>query len=70
MPKDIRRQAWYAFKKCKNDPYQASLQFKKVQEPDGYSARINDDYRVMGVWEGDTIIWVWIGKHGDYDKLI
>jgi hypothetical protein len=36
-----------------------SLQFKKVDS--FWSARITDDYRALGVLEGDTVIWFWIG---------
>jgi len=27
-------------------------------------------YRALGVLEGSTVIWFWIGLHADYDRLI
>jgi hypothetical protein len=27
-------------------------------------------YRAVGVVDGDTVIWFWIGSHADYDKLL
>jgi hypothetical protein len=35
-----------------------------------YSARINMDYRVVGVRDADSIVWFWIGSHTDYDHLL
>jgi hypothetical protein len=35
-----------------------------------YSARINDDYRVVGVMDGNDIVWFWIGKHEEYERLL
>jgi len=51
-----------------DDPRHASVQFKKVQ--DYWSARITDHYRALGIMDGDTVIWFWIGPHGEYAKLI
>jgi hypothetical protein len=42
--------------------------FKKVQT--FWSARITDDYRALGVLEGDTVIWFWIGTHEEYERLM
>ena len=27
-------------------------------------------YRALGLWEGDTITWFWIGSHAEYDTLL
>jgi Txe/YoeB family toxin of Txe-Axe toxin-antitoxin module len=35
-----------------------------------YSARINQDYRVVGQLDGDTVIWFWAGSHAEYDRLL
>jgi len=32
--------------------------------------RIGEHYRAMGRVTGDTITWVWIGAHTDYDRLV
>jgi len=27
-------------------------------------------YRAVGVLDGNTIVWYWIGTHADYDQLL
>ena len=68
LPKDIQRLAVKQYRLWLRDPRHTSLQFKKVQEY--WSARVTDHYRALGIMEGDTVIWFWIGSHGEYDKLI
>jgi len=31
---------------------------------------ISIGWRAVGIIEDDTIVWFWIGSHGDYDKLL
>jgi hypothetical protein len=45
-----------------------SLHFKKVGE--FWSVRIGDSYRALGFKEGDYLVWVWIGKHDEYTRMI
>lgn len=36
-----------------------------------YSVRIGISYRALGLREDDDlIVWIWIGSHTDYDKLL
>lgn len=35
-----------------------------------YSVRITRGYRALGLVEGDTVTWFWIGSHTDYERLI
>ena len=35
-----------------------------------WSARITDDYRVLGYRKNGEMRWFWIGSHAEYDKLI
>jgi hypothetical protein len=39
-------------------------------DPPTYSARVGIGYRAVGVVEGDTLIWFWIGSHADHDRLL
>ena len=34
-----------------------------------WSVRINEQYRAVGERQGDTVVWVWIGSHNEFDKL-
>jgi mRNA-degrading endonuclease RelE of RelBE toxin-antitoxin system len=71
LPAHIQQQATEAFAIFQQDPYHPSLHFKRVHSTQSiYSARITRDYRAVGVIEGDTIIWFWVGSHADYDKLL
>jgi len=44
------------------------LRFKKVGNY--WSARVNDDFRAVGILDGDTVIWFFIGSHSDYEKFL
>jgi len=71
LPAEVKRQARETYRQFQSDLRHPALRFKRVhlQEP-VYSARININYRAVGVMEGDTIIWFWIGSHAEYDKLL
>jgi hypothetical protein len=71
LPEHVQRQARTAYRLFKNDPHHPSLRFRQVHPNRPiYSARISRDYRAVGVRDGDTITWFWIGSHADYDKLV
>lgn len=51
------------------NPAHPSLRFKKLGGYDHiWSVRVNEQYRAVGEREGDTIRWVWIGTHNQFDK--
>jgi len=55
----------------KANPNHPSLRFRRVDKEEPiYSARVSGNYRVLGVLEGDTVIWFWIGDHEEYDRLL
>jgi hypothetical protein len=33
-----------------------------------WSVRINEQYRAVGERQGDTITWVWIGTHNEFEN--
>ena len=71
LPSDIQQAARNAYRLWSADPYHKSLRFKKVHPTDPiYSVRIGLGWRAVGVRDGDTVIWYWIGSHADYDKLL
>jgi plasmid maintenance system killer protein len=52
------------------DPKHPSLRFKKLGGYDDvWSVRINEQYRAIGTRHGDTITWVWVGTHNEFDNL-
>lgn len=71
LPSSIKRRARKAYRLFIQNPNHPSLRFKKVHARRPiYSVRITRAYRALGVREGDTIIWFWIGSHDDYEQLL
>jgi hypothetical protein len=71
LPRDVQKQARQAYLTWMDDPWHRSLRFKPIHNTEPiYSVRISLGWRAVGVRSGDTVIWYWIGSHGDYDKLI
>jgi len=57
LPPSVQRSAKRAYARFRQNPNHPSLRFKKVHtEQEIYSVRITEDYRALGVREGDTII--------------
>ena len=48
-----------------------SLRFKKIHNTEPiYAARININYRAVGIVDNEDIVWFWIGPHTEYEKLL
>ncbi|OPX19470.1 MAG: hypothetical protein BZ151_09115 [Desulfobacca sp. 4484_104] len=52
----------------KANPQHPSLHFKKLGNL--WTARIGLHHRALAVQDGADFIWVWIGSHEDYDRMI
>lgn len=72
LPEDAQRQAREAYVLFKRNPRHPSLHFKRISpsDPSLYSARVGEHYRAIGLLEGDTVYWTWIGTHEEYNKVI
>jgi len=68
LPVDIRNLADKNFQILKADPSHPSLQFKKVGKV--WSARVGIHYRAVATPIENGFLWVWIGTHAEYDKLL
>lgn len=68
LPDAIQQLARKNFELLKNNPAHPSLRFKKVGR--FWSVRIGLGYRALAVEDGADFVWVWIGHHGEYDRLI
>ena len=65
-----RQAARRAYALFARNPEHPSLRFKKLGGCEQvWSVRINEQYRAIGERAGDTIIWVWVGTHNEFDKL-
>jgi plasmid maintenance system killer protein len=66
----VREAARRAYGLFAENPDHPSLRFKKLSGYENvWSVRINEQYRAVGDRTGDTIVWVWVGSHNDFDKL-
>jgi hypothetical protein len=71
LPPSIQKSAKQAYARFRQNPNHPSLHFKKVHTTQEiYSVRVTEDYRALGVREGDTIVWFWIGSHADYERIL
>lgn len=68
MPAIIKRHAEESFALLKEIPRHPSLHFKKVGK--FWSVRIGLDYRAIAVEDGSDFVWVWIGSHDEYERMI
>ncbi len=71
LPTDIRQQAREAYRLFRDNPLHPGLRFRQVHPTlPVYSARINVEYRAVGIRTDNTIVWFWIGKHSEYERLL
>jgi hypothetical protein len=66
LPGHVRKQARQAYRLFLQDPRHPGLHLKQVHaEPPIYSARVGISFRAVGVLDGNTVVWFWIGSHAD-----
>ncbi|MBN8569745.1 MAG: hypothetical protein J0M18_08940 [Ignavibacteria bacterium] len=71
LPNHVKILAKKNFKLWINNPKHPSLNFKLInKEKNIYSVRIGKGWRALGIREKDEIVWIWIGSHEDYNKLV
>lgn len=71
LPAHVKRKAREAYRLFRQNPAHASLHFKQVHtDPPVYSARVGISYRAVGILDGGTVVWYWIGSHAKYDRLL
>jgi len=68
LPVSVRRIADRNFEVLKAHPHHPSLHLKKVGR--FWSVRAGIQYRALAVEVDDGLLWVWIGSHADYDRLV
>jgi len=71
LPVEVQDLAVKNYHLWRQDPRHRSLRFRRLQgSQDRFTIRIGDHYRALGKQTGETMIWVWIGTHSDYDRLV
>ena len=71
LPEAVKRQARKSYRLWKNDPSHPGVRFKRIHNHEPiYSVRVGKGWRALGLLDGTTITWFWIGSHAEYDQLI
>ena len=71
LPQEIKELARKNYRLWQSNPSHPGLQFKRIGKNEPvYSVRIGIGWRALGLVDGDTVTWFWIGSHADYDRLI
>lgn len=68
LPKQIQQIANENFELLKTDPFHPSLHFKKIDL--FWSVRIGLSYRALAIKDVEDFIWVWIGNHDEYERML
>jgi hypothetical protein len=71
LPDNIQALAVKNYRLWRSDPRHPSLHFRRLQgSADRYSVRIGDHHRALARVTPDVVLWVWIGTHSEYDRLV
>jgi hypothetical protein len=71
LPPDVQRKADKAYRLWRASPSARGLHFRRVSKSEPiYSVRIGRDYRAVGLLEGNTVHWFFIGSHDEYDRVL
>jgi hypothetical protein len=68
LPASVQKTSRKNFELLKKDPLHPSLHFKKIGK--FWSVRAGIYHRALAVEEDRDFIWVWIGTHNEYERLI
>ena len=68
LPAPVQENADKAFTLLRKNLRHPSLRLKPIGK--FWSVRIGVAHRAIAVADGDDYIWVWIGHHDEYDRLI
>jgi hypothetical protein len=69
LPVFVRAQARQAYSLFVASPDHPSLRFKKLNGPGNFwSVRFGGEYRAVGMRDGESITWLWIGTRQAFGK--
>jgi hypothetical protein len=68
LPQSVQQLARKNYELLKENPRHPSLHFKKVGKL--WSARVGRNHRALAMEDEGGYIWVWIGTHEEYDRLL
>jgi hypothetical protein len=68
LSEPVQRVARENYELLKANPQHPSLHLKRVGR--FWAVRVGLSHRALGVDASDGIVWFWIGKHDEYDRLV
>lgn len=68
LSEDVQNVARKNYALLKDNPQHPSVHFKKIGK--FWSARVGLTHRALAVEDEDGFIWVWIGTHDEYRRMI
>ena len=70
LPASVQHQAREAYRLFRQTPAHPGLHFKRSTMTLQPIRHVGISYRAVGSLDGDAVVWFWIGKHADYDRLL
>ena len=68
LPLNVQEGARRAYLMWSRNHWHPSLRFKPMGGS-RWSVRVGAHHRAVGLLDGETITWFWIGTHEEYNKL-
>jgi hypothetical protein len=68
LPAEVRQAADRCYALLREDSRHPSLHLKKIGR--FWSVRVGLYNRALAVESGSDLVWVWIGRHAEYERLI
>ena len=68
LPDPVQKVSKKNFSLLKTNPLHPSLYFKKIGK--FWSVRVGIGHRALAVADDEDFIWVWIGIHSEYERMI
>ncbi|CAN2039560.1 Type II toxin-antitoxin system HigB family toxin [Candidatus Magnetomoraceae bacterium gMMP-15] len=70
LDESVKNRARKAYRLSAENPFHPSLHFKCINHKEKiWSLRITLNYRVLGIFENDTVTWFWVGSHKEYERF-
>jgi hypothetical protein len=68
LPEQVQQLARKSYELLKENPHHPSLHFKEVGK--FWSARVESNHRALAMEDEYGYVWVCVGTHEEYDRLI
>lgn len=70
LDRNLKSRVRKAYRLWSQDPFHPSLRFKCInREENIWSVRLTLGYRALGILDGDTVTWFWLGSHDEYERF-